>query len=337
MASAQAEPKCDGITFASSDPKPTGVIPKVYLKSNAASFDDAAGWQTYAKDYVPPPPTLYNPCYNASDPQAGLPWCNGSLPLPTRVADMIGRMTLEEKIAQLGTSAPAIASLGLPGYQWWSEASHGVASGGHGAKTPTTNFPFPITTGMSFNRSLWRATGAAIGTEARAAMNLGKAYSTFWAPVINLAREPRWARNIETPGEDPYLSGQYAVEFVKGMQENPADPSLIMASACCKHYVANSMDGSTVDGVHHWRNEFDAHIPLQDLVDSYMPPFQACVEIGKVSGLMCSYKCGERLASRAPAHAMTRARGGCAGESASYHPPHCACACARLVLLLAAR
>jgi len=165
-----------------------------------------------------------------------------------------------------------------------------VASGVHGAReTATTNFAFPITTAMAFNRSLWRATGAAIGVEARAAANLGKAYSTFWAPVINLAREPRWGRNIETPGEDPYLSGQYAIEFVKGIQEDPSDPSLLLASACCKHYVANSMDSSNVDGVQLDRHTFDATVTTQDLIDSYMPPFQACVEAGRVSGIMCSY------------------------------------------------
>ena len=175
-------------------------------------------------------------------------------------------------------------------YNWWSESSHGVASGGHGARDePTTNFAFPITTGMSFNRSLWRVTGAKIGLEARALMNAGKAYSTFWAPVINLAREPRWGRNIETPGEDPFLSGQYAIEFVKGMQDSEDDPTHVLASACCKHYVANSMEHSTVDGVTRTRHDFDENISYQDLLDSYMPPFQACVEEGHVTGLMCSY------------------------------------------------
>merc|ERR1740115_685430 len=129
---------------------------------------------------------------------------------------------------------------------------------------------------MAFNRTLWKKTGAQIGREARAFMNTGDAWSTYWAPVINLAREPRWGRNIETPGEDPYLSGEYATNFVKGFQNNPADPGHIQASACCKHYVANSMESTTNNGVRHWRNEFDAAISAQDLVDSYMLPFQAC-------------------------------------------------------------
>ena len=86
------------------------------------------------------------------------------------------------------------------------------------AAAASTKFAFPITLGMSFNRSLWRATGNQIGREARAMMNAGNGYSTFWAPVVNLAREPRWGRNIETAGEDPYHLGQYAEAFVKGMQ-----------------------------------------------------------------------------------------------------------------------
>ena len=111
--------------------------------------------------------------------------CPGLLPVGARIADMLGRMSVAEKISQLGTSSPAVPSLGLPAYDWWSESSHGVASGTHGVKElATTNFAFPISTGMAFNRSLWRVTGRAIGVEARAAMNAGKAYSTFWAPVI---------------------------------------------------------------------------------------------------------------------------------------------------------
>ena len=138
---------------------------------------------------------------------------------------------------------------------------------------------------MSFNRTLWQVTGNTIGREARAMMNAGNGLSTFWAPVINLAREPRWGRNIETPGEDPYLTGEYAEWYTQGMQEAPEDPYHIQASACCKHYVANSMDGTTEqDGEHHDRNHVDSIVPMQDLIDSYMLPFQACVEKGRVSG-----------------------------------------------------
>jgi beta-glucosidase-like glycosyl hydrolase len=242
---------------------------------------------------VPPPsvtPFLSNPCLNLSQPYYLMPFCNSSLPIAERVEDVISRLTLDEKIANLGNVAAA-PSIGITEpYNWGSEATHGLASARCNGETPfVTNFAFPITTAMSFNRTLWYKTGSHIGREARAMMNAGNSYSTFWAPVINLARDPRWARNLETPGEDPYLSGEYATYYIRGMQESPADTEHIQASACCKHYIANEMDDSTEVGVHHWRNEFDAHVPIQDLVDSYMVPFQACVEKGRVSGLMCSY------------------------------------------------
>jgi beta-D-xylosidase 4 len=101
-----------------------------------------------------------------------------------------------------------------------------------------------VTPGMSFNKTLWNKVGRAIGHEARALMNAGLAGSTFWAPVVNLAREPRWGRNVEVPGEDPYHSGQYARYFVNGFEDAPEDPFHIQASACCKHYVANSMEAT---------------------------------------------------------------------------------------------
>jgi beta-D-xylosidase 4 len=170
-----------------------------------------------------------NPCIDSTSPQAKLPWCDPKLPIDKRVKDMVGRIPLKEKLPLLDTGGSPVPSLGLSSYNWWSEASTGVASG---RNTQTTKFAFPITTGMSFNRTLWKLTGAQIGREARAMMNAGNGFSTFWAPVINLgklkrkcralipctatdfaelsarclaraavAREPRWGRNIETPGE----------------------------------------------------------------------------------------------------------------------------------------
>eukprot|EP00440_Ansanella_granifera_P058946 gb/GFBE01063890.1/.p1 GENE.gb/GFBE01063890.1/~~gb/GFBE01063890.1/.p1 ORF type:complete len:787 (+),score=165.40 gb/GFBE01063890.1/:1-2361(+) len=235
-------------------------------------------------------PWLVNPCLEANSPWAKQPWCDATLPLDQRVEDMVKRMTLQEKIGSLDTTSPAIASLGLPAYNWWSEATHGLSHIRNDDGTPyETNFAFPITTAMSFNRTLWYSTGAQIGREARAFMNAGNAYSTYWAPVINLAREPRWGRNIETPGEDPYLTGEYATAFVQGFEQSPDDPHHIQASACCKHYAANSMEGTTEANATWTRHNFNADVSMQDLVDSYLLPFQACVEKGKVSGLMCSY------------------------------------------------
>ena len=197
LASAKAECEaltgCVGLTFEAVEAAPTGVIPKVYFKSTY-TYNGDADWQTWLEDYKEPPPDLYNPCANHSSVFSKQLWCDPTASLVARVGDMLSRMTIEEKIGNLGTSPFAIPSLGLPGYNWWSEASHGVASG---RDTQTTNFAFPITTAMAFNRSLWRATGAQIGREGRAMMNSGDGYSTFWAPVINLAREPRWGRNLE--------------------------------------------------------------------------------------------------------------------------------------------
>jgi hypothetical protein len=176
---------------------------------------------------------------------------------------------------------------------------------GRAGRLTAENGGFRPGQGMSFNRTLWKVTGARIGREGRAMMNAGNGYSSFWAPVINLAREPRWGRNIETPGEDPYLTGEYAIYYTQGMQNAVEDPYHIQASACCKHYVrhrrtiflvicslgvwadrydgdlmqvANSMEGTTQkDGEHHERQQVDSIVSMQDLIDSYMKPFQACV------------------------------------------------------------
>ena len=235
-------------------------------------------------------PYLNNPCLDTTKSFKDQPWCDSSLGYSERIADMLSRMTLTEKISALDTVTPTIDSLGINAYNWWSEATHGISHNRNSDKTPyESNFAFPITTAMAYNRSLWHATGFQIGLEGRAFMNNGDAWSTFWAPVINLAREPRWGRNIETPGEDPYLSGEYATEFVQGFQNHPDDPKHLMASACCKHYVANSMEDTKQQNIEWTRHDYDATITQQDLVDSYMPAFQACVEKGKVSSLMCSY------------------------------------------------
>ena len=176
------------------------------------------------------PPYLNNPCQNASSPQFSLPWCNSTLPIDDRVRDMVSRLTLGEKIDALDTTQKSLKSLGLNPYNWWSEGTHGISHVRNDDTTPyETNTAFPITTAMSFNRSLWKATGNLIGREARAFMNAGNAWSTYWAPVINLAREPRWGRNIETPGEDPYLTGEYATAFVTGFEVSEDDPKYIQA------------------------------------------------------------------------------------------------------------
>lgn len=232
---------------------------------------------------------LQNPC--ASSTWASCGFCNESWPLEARISDVLARMSVEEKVSSLATSSAAVASVGLAFYDWWSEAAHGISRVNNSNGTRfESNFALPITASMSFNRSAWRATGAAIGREARAFMNAGHAYSTFWAPVVNLAREPRWGRNIETAGEDPLVVSEYAVAFIRGFERSELDGGArLQAAACCKHFVANSMESSTVAGQTFTRHNFSARVDDVDLVDSYLPPFEACVEEAQVSGVMCSY------------------------------------------------
>ena len=228
---------------------------------------------------------LANPCL--AEPFSSMPFCNASLTIEQRARDAVGRLSLAEKVDALGTEQGPTPSLGLGKYDWWSEATSGIANGAHGADGFHTHFAYPVTTGMAFNRTLWRVTGEAIGREARALMNAGKAYSTLWTPVVNLARDPRWGRNVEVPGEDPFLVGAYASSFIAGLQNEQG--GFLQASACCKHFVANELEKTRQkDGEEFDRRHDDAQVTERDLRDSYFPPFEACVKAG-VSGLMCSY------------------------------------------------
>ena len=259
------------------------------LASLARARDDVDGSQ------LPAPPPNGNPCRNSTF--GALPFCDPASTVDVRVADLLRRLTLAEKITQLttgngvngGTSDNALPRLGIPAFDWWSEGTHGV-KGAYNAG-PHTNFALPISTAMSFNRSLWSKTAQQIAREARSwynAGNLGRGL-TYWTPVINLARDPRWGRNLECPGEDPVLSSAYAEAFVRGFQEAPEAPGTLLAGATCKHFVANSMERSSDDGITFGREDFDAAVSPRDLVDSYLAPFQACVEKGNAAGLMCSY------------------------------------------------
>lgn len=183
------------------------------------------------------------------------PFCNPKLPIPQRTKDLLSRLTLDEKLSQLVNTAPPIPRLGIPAYQWWSESLHGLALNGPGvsfagAVPSATSFPQVILSAASFNRSLWLRTAAAIAREARAMFNVGQAGLTFWAPNINLFRDPRWGRGQETPGEDPMLASAYAVEYVRGLQGLSGiqdavvvdDDDTLMVSACCKHFTAYDLD-----------------------------------------------------------------------------------------------
>ncbi|XP_010250379.1 PREDICTED: probable beta-D-xylosidase 5 [Nelumbo nucifera] len=224
-------------------------------------------------------------------------YCDKSLSYDLRAKDLVDRMTLAEKVQQLGDKSTGVSRIGLPEYEWWSEALHGVSDVGPGTHFDqlvpgATSFPTVILTAASFNQSLWKKIGQVVSTEARAMYNLGRAGLTYWSPNINVVRDPRWGRITETPGEDPYVVGSYAVNYVRGLQdvegyENTTDLNSrpLKVSSCCKHYAAYDVDNWLgVDRLH-----FDARVSEQDMVESFLRPFEMCVRDGDVSSVMCSY------------------------------------------------
>ncbi|XP_008810094.3 probable beta-D-xylosidase 2 [Phoenix dactylifera] len=231
-----------------------------------------------------------------------LGYCDKSLSYYQRAKHLTDSLTLAEKAQLLGSLNKGAPRVGIPEYNWWSEALHGVSNVGDGSKfgkivPAATSFPTPITTTSSFNESLWKAIGQAVSTEARAMNNLGVAGLTFWSPNINVVRDPRWGRTLETPGEDPYVAGRYAVNYVRGLQdvegqETAQDPNTrpLKVSACCKHYAAYDLDKWTDKGnmlIDRFR--FSANATEQDMVETFLRPFEMCVKDGDVSSVMCSY------------------------------------------------
>jgi len=207
-----------------------------------------------------------------------------------RVADALARLTLGEKVAATMASASqgfaepgGFPSIGLPQLME-SEALHGLLAGclpakpGEQVRCPTS-FPAGIGLGATFNRTLWQAVGQAIGTEGRAYhnMKIGKTGLIYWTPDVNLVRDPRWGRAQEVPGEDPFLTGEYAAAFVTGMQGNDAYQ---LAGATCKHFSAYDVEAG--------RHSFDANVSRRDLVEFHWPAFQKCAE-ARVASVMCSY------------------------------------------------
>ncbi|KAG8066431.1 hypothetical protein GUJ93_ZPchr0004g38187 [Zizania palustris] len=220
---------------------------------------------------------------------AGYGFCDRSASAAARAADLLSRLTLAEKVGFLVNKQAALPRLGIPAYEWWSEALHGVSYVGPGTQfSPlvpgATSFPQPILTAASFNASLFRAIGEVVSNEARAMHNVGLAGLTFWSPNINVFRDPRWGRGQETPGEDPLLASKYAVGYVAGLQDAGGGDALKVA-ACCKHYTAYDVDNWK--GVE--RYTFDAVVSKQDLDDTFQPPFKSCVIDGNVASVMCSY------------------------------------------------
>jgi beta-glucosidase len=219
------------------------------------------------------------------------PYLDPSLSPERRAADIVSRMTLEEKVLQMQNSAPAIPRLGVPVYNWWNEALHGVAQG------RATVFPQAIGLGATWDTGLMHRVADAISTEARAKYHEALrrppvpevppgnapgriAWLTYWSPNINIFRDPRWGRGQETYGEDPYLTSRMGVEFITGMQGN--DPHYLKVVATPKHYAVHS-------GPEPLRHTFDAKVSESDLVDTYLPAFRAAVMEGKADSVMCVY------------------------------------------------
>jgi beta-glucosidase len=210
-------------------------------------------------------------------------WQNPEVSLDERIQDLLQRMTLEEKCSQMLYNSPAIEHLGIPEYNWWNEALHGVARMGR-----ATVFPQPIGMAATFDTNLIRRVGTAISDEARAkynaAMEIGNISQygglTFWSPNINIFRDPRWGRGMETWGEDPHLTGNMGVAFVRGMQGD--HPRYLKTSACAKHYAVHS-------GPEKLRHEFNAKPPVKDFHETYLPAFKQLVQEGNVESVMCAY------------------------------------------------
>lgn len=198
--------------------------------------------------------------------------------------DLVSQMELLEKASQLRYDAPAIKRLGIPTYNWWNEALHGVARAG-----VATVFPQAIGLASMFDEELLGSIAEVIAEEGRAKYN---AYSekedrdiykgmTFWAPNINIFRDPRWGRGHETYGEDPYLTSRLGVAFIKGLQGDEKN-KYWKAAACAKHFAVHS-------GPEEERHHFDAIVSKKDLYETYLPAFEAAVKEGKVAGVMGAY------------------------------------------------
>jgi len=254
-------------------------------KFNTFQVKDAAGQTVVAfaaSEMADPFSAAASRVPDVADPPI---WRDPSKPLKERIHDLIRRMSLAEKVAQLRNDAPRIERLGLPAYNYWNEALHGVANNGI-----ATVFPAPVGLASTWNPQLLRKVGTIIGIEGRAKHNDyaskhngdSKWWTglTFWTPNINIFRDPRWGRGQETYGEDPFLTGTLAVDFVKGIQGD--DPNYMLAMACAKHYAVHS-------GPERERHRFNAQPSERDLYEIYLPHFEQVVREGKVAGIMGAY------------------------------------------------
>lgn len=227
------------------------------------------------------------------------PYCNASLTVEERIEKLISLLTLEEKIRAISpsldydtcsTHTKGTSRVGFPGYMWLVETNTAVASACVSETKCATEFSGPLTMAASFNRTAWRLKGSVFGTEQRALVNIhgermhkgSRDYLglSAYGPNINQQRDPRFGRTSELPGEDPYLSGQYAIHFVQGMQEKDSNgyPKLM---AYLKHFTAYSRETG--------RGHDDYNISMHDLFDTYLPQYEMALKEGKAAGVMCSY------------------------------------------------
>ena len=212
-----------------------------------------------------------------------------------KAKELVGQMTLEEKVSQTIHGAAGIERLGIKAYNWWNEALHGVARAG-----VATIFPQAIGMAATFDEELAWEVADVISTEGRAKYNMQQKYGdldiykglTFWAPNVNIFRDPRWGRGHETFGEDPYLTSRMGVRFIEGLQGD--DDNYMKSAACAKHFAVHS-------GPEDERHSFDARVSAQDLFETYLPAFEACVKEGRVEAVMGAYNrtngepcCGSR-------------------------------------------
>ena len=211
------------------------------------------------------------------------PYLNTALAPEDRAKDLVHRMTLDEKVSQMGDVAPTIPRLGVPAYNWWNEALHGVARNGY-----ATNFPQSIGLAATWDTDLVHRMGRVIATEGRAKYNEAirnddhsrYAGLTFWSPNINIFRDPRWGRGMETFGEDPFLTASMGVEFVRGLQGD--DPKYLELVSTPKHFAVHS-------GPEPLRHGFNVDVSEHDLEDTYLPAFRATIMDAHADSIMCAY------------------------------------------------
>lgn len=216
----------------------------------------------------------------------------------TRAKALVAILTTAEKINATVSTSPGVPRLGLPPYEWWNEALHGVAKSPGVSFNPdngsefqyATSFPQPITLGAAFDDALVHAVATAVSTEARAFSNGGRAGLDFWTPNINPFRDPRWGRGQETPGEDPFHLSSYVKALIAGLEgtgdsAGNKDGKYKKVVSTCKHFAGYDLENWNGN----FRYQFDASISTQDMVEYYLPSFQACARDAKVGAFMCSY------------------------------------------------